>query len=83
MGVRRRDLLAVQVVVVTFAAAVRSVSQLPDRDMRLILIERARDRALHLLDATAANLPYQPNSPLDHVVREGRRRIEAHAPERE
>ena len=53
MGTRRRDLLAVQVVVVSFAAAVRSFSRLPDRDMGVILIEQARDRALQLLDATA------------------------------
>ena len=83
MGVRRRDLLAVQVVVVTFAAAVRSFSRLPDRDMGAVLIEQARDRALHLLDATAANLPYEPNSPLDHAVGEARRRIESHVPGRE
>ena len=81
MGTRRRDLLAVQVVVVTFAAAVRSFSRVPDRDMGVILIEQARDRALQLLDATAANLPYEPNSPLDDVVREARRRIESYAPE--
>ena len=79
---RRRDFLAVQVVIVSFAAAVRSFGTLPDRDMGMILIEQARDRALHLLDATAANLPYEPNSPLDHVVREARQRIESHAASR-
>lgn len=82
MGLRRRDFLAVQVVVVSFSAAVRSFSRLPDRDMGVILIEQARDRALRLLDATAANLPYEPNSPLDHVVREARQRIESYSAER-
>ena len=80
MGASQRDLLAVQIVVVTFAAAVRSFSTLPDRDMRVLLIEQARDRAVQLLDATAANLSYESNSPLDHLVREARRRIQSHAP---
>ena len=73
----RRDLLAIQTIVVTFAAAVRSIAKSqPDSDVRVLLAEQCRDRALQLLDAAEANIPYLPDSPLDHAIRDGRRRIE-------
>jgi hypothetical protein len=73
---RRRDLLAVQTIVITFVAALRAIARTPDRDRRVIMAEQARDRALTLLDAAERNIPYVVGSPLDRAIREARRRIE-------
>lgn len=73
----RRDLLAIQTIVVSFVAALHSIAKMhADSDMRMLLAELARDRALQLLDTAEANVPYLPDSPLDRAIREARRRIE-------
>lgn len=74
----RRDLLAIQTIVITFIAAVRALdSHLTDPEFRILMVEEARDRALLLLDALEKNLPYEQESMLDRAVREARRRIES------
>ena len=74
---KRRDQLAIQLIVVTFVASLRGIAQTSDRDLRITMTEQARDRALQLLDAAARNMPYLPDSPLDRAIREARRRIES------
>ena len=73
----RRELLAIQLIVVSFMAALRAIARSEDRDLGVIFAEQARDRALQLLDAAERNMPYLPDSPLDRAVREARRRIES------
>ena len=74
----RRDLLAVQTIVVTFASAMHAIGMMDreDEDTRIILADRARHRALRLLDQTAARLPYVDGSALDIAIRRARERIE-------
>ena len=75
MGGDRR-LLAIQTVVVTFMAAMRSLSAQADPELRVLLAEGARERALQLLDSAAATIPHEEGSPLDLAIREARRKIE-------
>ena len=80
MGDMRRDLLAIEVVVVTFLAALRAFALDPDPDVRRRLVERARATALSALDAAERNMSYLPDSPLDRALQEARRRIQTVAP---
>ena len=74
----RRNLLAVKTIAVTFAAALDSLARSPtDRDVRVLMAEQARDRALQLLDGITKVVPYEPDSPLDRAIREAQGRIEA------
>ena len=73
----RRQLLATQLIVVSFIAAIRSIARSHDPDLGVILAEQARDRALQLLDAAERNMPYLPDSPLERAVRAARHRIES------
>ena len=74
----RRDLLAIQTIVITFMAAARALASQPgDSDLRTLMVEQARDRALQLLDALETNLPYEEDSVLDRGIREARQRIES------
>ena len=76
MGKRFSE-LAVQTVLVTFLSALDTISRLPaERDIRVLLAEQARDRALHLLVQAERRLPYEDGSYLDIAVREARKRIE-------
>ena len=75
---QRRDLLAIQTIVITFIAAVRSLESRPSEpDLRILMIEQARDRALQLLDGLEKHLPYEADSVLDRGIREARQRIES------
>ena len=74
----RSDLLAVQTIVITFIAAARALESLPSEpDLRILMVEQARDRALQLLDGLEKNLPYEADSVLDRGIREARQRIES------
>ncbi len=74
---RRREQLALRTIVVTFVAALHTISRMDlDRDMRMLLAEGARDRALEFLTAFERKVPYEPGSYLDEAVRDARRRIE-------
>jgi hypothetical protein len=74
----RRDLLAIQTIVITFIAAVRALQSHPaEPDLRTLMVEQARDRALQLLAALEQNLPYEQDSVLDRSIHEARQRIEA------
>lgn len=75
---RRRDELAVQAIVVTFLSALHTIGRThEDRDMRVLLSEGARDRALAFLANLERTLPYIDDSHLDRLMRDARRRIEA------
>ena len=75
---QRRDLLAIQTIVITFIAAVKALESYPtESDFRILMVEQARDRALQLLDALEKNLPYEADSVLDRGIREARQRIES------
>lgn len=72
-----RSQLAVRTILVTFVAAIDTISRLPaERDIRVLLAEGARDRALHFLEQAEAHLAYDEGSRLDDAIREARRRIE-------
>ena len=74
----RRDLLAIQTIVITFIAAVRALESYPSEpDLRILMVEQARDRALQLLDALEKHLPYEAESMLERGIREARQRIES------
>ena len=74
---KRRDQLAVRTILVTFYSALHTISLVPvDRDTRILLGERARDRALRFLGHFERNVRYEPGSYLDEAVRHARRRIE-------
>lgn len=76
MGDLRRDLLAVQLIVVTYLAALRAFAPEPESDIRAATLHAARHRALTLLTAAEQNLSYIPGSPLDIALKDARRRIE-------
>jgi hypothetical protein len=74
---RRRDELAVQAILVTFLSALHTIGRLyDDRDVRILLAEGARDRALALLTNFERNVRYVEGSYLDRAVNEARKRIE-------
>jgi hypothetical protein len=74
---RRRDELAVQAILVTFLSALHTIGRIyDDRDMRVLVAEGARDRALAFLARLERDAPYVEGSYLDRAVKDARRRIE-------
>lgn len=74
----RRDLLAIQTIVITFIAAVRALdAYASEPDLRTMMVDHARARAVHLLDGVEKHLPYEADSVLDRSIRQARRRIES------
>ena len=74
----RRDLLAIQTIVITFIATMKALESYPrEPDVRILMVEQARDRALQLLDALEKKLPYERGSVLGRGIREARQRIES------
>lgn len=72
----RRNLLAIQTIVVTYLAAVRSLSKHPEPDLRVLMAEQARDRALQLLDKLASSGIYEDDSLADAAIRKARQVVE-------
>jgi hypothetical protein len=69
--------LAIRTILVTFLSAIDTISRLPtERDVRVLLAEGARDRALQFLAQAERRVPYDPGSYLDSLIRESRTRIE-------
>lgn len=69
--------LAIRTIVVTFLSSIDTISRLPaERDIRVLLGEGARDRALQFLAEAERRLPYEEGSYLDSAIRDARARIE-------
>jgi hypothetical protein len=73
----RMNELAIRTILVTFLAAMDTISRLPaERGTRVVFAEGARNRALQLLAQAEHRLPYEEGSYLDAAIREARARIQ-------